>query len=93
MVCRRDFLGAGSVVAISVAGSGSGAGSFSNATGNSSGEEDGLREGREKVLSRLLWTVYHGTGTLLFDGGESLLAGEDGAPVQGVVGSVRIENV
>ena len=50
-VCCRDLLGAGSVVAASVAGS------FSTgvAAGNNSEEEDGLREGRENVLSRLLW--------------------------------------
>ncbi len=38
-------------------------------------------------------TVYHGTGTLLFDGGESLLAGEGGVTVQGVLGNVRFENI
>ena len=85
MVCRRDFLGAGSAVATSLIGSGAGAGSFSNAAGN--------REGREKSSADFFWTTFHGTGTLLFDGGESLLAGEDGVIVQGVVGIVSVENV
>ena len=50
------------------------------------------REGKRSSAD-FFGTVYHGTGTLQFDGGESLLAGEGGVTVQGVVGIVRVENI